>query len=69
MSFDRGSRVTTPEGTGTVLYRRMRPPDYSEVEVYSVCLDSKKAESERPPFPFYSGTIFSAEDCQVPSGT
>lgn len=59
--FDKGDRVMTPLGPGAVAYRRMAPPTYSEVEVYSVCLDSKKAESEKPPFPSYTGTIFKAD--------
>lgn len=60
--FDKGDRVMTPHGAGTVAYRRMAPPTYSHPEVYSVVLDHKKAETERPPFPSYSGTIIPAED-------
>lgn len=59
--FDKGNRVITPGGPGEVVYRRMAPPTYAEVDVYSVCLDSKKAESEKPPFPTYTGTIYKAE--------
>ena len=59
--FDKGKRVTTPSGPGTVVYCRFTPPTYSEPEAYSVCLDSKKAESERPPFNSYTGTIFKAD--------
>jgi hypothetical protein len=55
--FDRGSRVSTPSGNGIVIYRRMRGPDYSEVDVYSVKLD-EPIPSDRP----YTGTIFSAEE-------
>jgi hypothetical protein len=62
MIFDKGDRVSTPAGTGTILYRRMAAPDYNSVAAYSVCLDTKKIESEKPPFPFYSGTIFKAEE-------
>ncbi len=60
--FDKGDRVMTHLGPGTVVYRRMKPPTYGEVEVYSVCLDSKKAQSEQPPFPSYTGTIVKAEE-------
>lgn len=60
--FDKGDRVMTPGGAGAIVYKRMAPPTYAEVEVYSVCLDSKKAESEKPPFPSYTGTIVKAED-------
>lgn len=59
--FDKGDRVMTPGGPGEVVYKRMAPPTYSEVEVYSVCLDAKKAASEQPPFPSYTGTIYKAE--------
>lgn len=64
MEFDKGNRVMTHLGPGTVVYKRMKPPTFSEVEVYSVCLDSKKAASEQPPFPTYTGTIVKAEDCK-----
>ncbi len=60
--FDKGDRVMTHLGPGTVVYKRMKPPTFSEVEVYSVCLDHRKAESEKPPFPSYTGTIIKAED-------
>lgn len=59
--FDKGDRVLTPEGPGTVAYKRMKGPTYAEVECYSVCLDHKKAACEQPPFPSYTGTIFPAE--------
>jgi hypothetical protein len=59
--FDKGDRVMTPGGAGTVVYKRMAPPDFFEVDVYSVCLDTRKAETEKPPFPSYSGTIYKAE--------
>jgi len=50
--FDLGQRVVTPDGSGEVAYRRMTPPNYCEVDVYSVKLDSKKDH------PTYSGTIY-----------
>lgn len=59
--FDKGDRVMTHLGPGEVVYKRMAPPTYSEVEVYSVRLDSKKAASEQPPFPSYTGTIVKAD--------
>lgn len=59
--FDKGDRVNTPLGAGSVIYSRMAGPDYCSVAAYSVCLDSRKAESEQPPFPSYSGTVFPAE--------
>jgi hypothetical protein len=61
MDFDKGDRVITPQGVGTVVYKRMKPPTFGEVDVYSVCLDHKKAETEQPPFPSYTGTIFKAD--------
>lgn len=60
--FDKSDRVITPGGPGAVVYRRMAPPTYSEAEAYSVCLDSKKVESEKPPFPSYTGTVYPAGD-------
>ncbi len=59
--FDKGARVMTPGGAGSVISCRMAGPTYSEVASYSVCLDSKKAESERPPFPTYNGTTYPAD--------
>lgn len=53
--YDKGDRVITPHGPGSVVYKRMAPPTFSEVAVYSVKLDSHKGE------PSYSGTIFQAE--------
>lgn len=55
--FCQGTRVRTPQGSGTVAYARMAPPTFSEVEVYSVKLDSEVASR-----PFYNGTIFAAAD-------
>ncbi len=65
MNFEKGQRVNTPLGEGAVVYQRMAPPSYTEVEAVSVLLDSKKAESERPPFPSYSGTTFPAEQISL----
>lgn len=59
--FDRGDKVMTPMGPGTVVYRRMASPSYAEVDAYSVALDHKVAEAQKPPFPSYSGTVFPAE--------
>lgn len=60
--FDKGDRVNTPNGPGSVIYKRMAGPDYTRVAMYSVCLDYRKAESEQPPFPNYSGSAFPAEE-------
>lgn len=60
MMFDRGDRVSTPDGFGTVQYRRMLPPNYSDVEVYSVRLD-RKAEGSSS----YTGTIYKAADVRA----
>lgn len=62
MIFSKGQRVRTRLGEGSVVYVRLRYPDYQEAEAYSVCLDSKKALSEQPPFPNYTGTIFAANE-------
>lgn len=58
--YDKGDRVMTPCGPGSIVYKRMAAPTFQEVDVYSVFLDSRKAEMEKPPFPSYSGTIFKA---------
>lgn len=54
--FDRGDRVTTPLGPGTVAYQRMAPPTYSVPEAVSVVLDDRRLR------PGYSGTIFPAAE-------
>ncbi len=51
----RQDRVVTPDGTGTVLYVRMAPPDYREIAAVSVLLDGKAGK------PGYSGTIYGAD--------
>jgi hypothetical protein len=61
MEFNKGDRVMTPGGAGSVVYKRMRGPTFSEVDVYSVFLDTKKEECLKPPFPSYTGTIYKAE--------
>ena len=55
--FCKGERVRTPQGAGTVVYARMAPPAFSDVEVYSVRLDHEARQR-----PKYQGTIFSATD-------
>lgn len=60
--FDLNARVVTPKGNGSVVFRRMSPPDYREPAAYSVLLDKDKAASEKPPFPNARGTIFPAVD-------
>jgi len=52
--FDRGDRVMTPGGVGTVAYKRMAPPDYARAEVYSVVLDRERTRAD------YTGTIYPA---------
>lgn len=54
--FDKGDRVTTPGGLGTVAYKRMAAPDYSQVEVYSVRLDDKSNIRN------YTGTLYLAKE-------
>lgn len=61
--FDKGDRVLTPSGRGTIYYKRMRAPDYSKVESYSVKLD-KMMTSTNHNFETYNGTIFPAEEVQ-----
>ena len=56
--FDKGQRVVTPGGAGEVVYKRMAPPTYAEVDVYSVKLDARKGD------PTYSGTIYKANQVQ-----
>lgn len=46
--FNIGDRVLTPGGKGRVVYRRMAPPDYSEVAAYSVFLDNVNEQLLRP---------------------
>lgn len=65
MNIEAGTRVKTSKGEGVVVYARMGSAShYRFAEVYSVLLDSKKAESEQPPFPSYSGTIIPANDVE-----
>lgn len=61
LSLDAGDRVTTPGGPGSVVYRRMAPPSYSEAAVYSVRLDSRAGD------PRYSGTIYPAGQVKAES--
>lgn len=50
-SLTTGDRVYTPQGVGVVVYRRMRPPEFSAVACYSVKLDGRE----------HAGAIFAAE--------
>jgi hypothetical protein len=54
--FDKGDRVSTPYGAAEVQYRRMQPPDYSEVACYSVRLMAQWHDCS------YSGTIVPAAE-------
>jgi len=58
MTFDKGQRVNTPNGLGTINYQRMVPPDYSEAMIVSVFLDSRQLDRDLGK---YSGTIFPAD--------
>jgi len=50
--FEIGERVTTPLGSGRVVFQRMAPPTYARPEAVSVKLDVKAFE------PGYKGTVF-----------
>jgi hypothetical protein len=54
--FDRGDRVLTPGGIGTIVYKRMAPPDYAHAAAYSVYLERDRARVG------YAGTIYPAAD-------
>jgi hypothetical protein len=56
--FNKGDRVSTPHGKGTVNYRRMAPPDFYEVDAYSVVMDVKVSAYDSPLL--YSATIYPA---------
>ena len=58
--LEAGDRAYTPLGPGIVVYKRYGTHD--NVIAYSIALDDRVAESERPPFRSYSGTIFDAKD-------
>ena len=58
--FDKDDRVLTPLGTGTIVYRRMAAPNYSEAETYSVRLDKPAYVLNSNYQPNYAGTIFLA---------
>ncbi len=60
--FNKGTRVMTAYGPGTISYCRLSPPNYSVVEAYSVILDENKKASELPPFPSYYATIIPAAE-------
>ena len=53
--MNKGQRVKTPLGYGTVCYVRMRPPEYREIEAVSVLLEARRNMIG------YSGTIIKAE--------
>jgi len=54
--YDKGDRVSTPDGLGTVVYKRMEAPDYCKVAAYNVRVDATCSN------PNYSGTIYMAKD-------
>lgn len=51
-TYEKGDRVSTAFGLGTVVSKRMAPPSFAEVDVYSVRLDKRAAESAT-----YEGSI------------
>ena len=55
-SYRPGTKVVTPAGSGTVLYVRMRPPDFSVPMSVSVRLDARAHEC------CYQGSLFVAAD-------
>lgn len=56
MNFNKGDRVVTPGGVGSVVYCRMAAPNYDTVSVYSVRLDHTSHN------PNYTGTVYPAKD-------
>lgn len=56
--FKKGERVyiTSLGETGRVSYVRFRAPQYSTPDAYSIMLDSRMDD------PYYSGSVFAAED-------
>jgi len=59
MLFDKDDEVMTPDGLGTVSFRIMSPPDYTNVQVYSVKLYSKRQMLH------YAGTMYAANEVQA----
>ena len=55
-AFNVGDKVMTTKGLGCVVYRRLAPPDFNRVVVYSVKLDGVS----------HSGEIFSADELSKP---
>jgi hypothetical protein len=62
MVFETGDRVLTPCGPGTVVSKRMSPPDYSQVASYSVKVDVNANN------PIYVGTVYSADQSRAIGG-
>ena len=60
--MQKGDRVNTAWGPGTVAYVRMASPDYTTVDAVSVVLDSKRTR------PGYSGTIVAPADLRPDDG-
>lgn len=54
MTFEKGQRVNTPLGPGTVAYQRLAAPDYRDAEAVSVVLDDRRDRYG------YTGTLFAA---------
>jgi hypothetical protein len=52
-----GTRVDTPLGRGTVMYRRMKPPNFTEIDAVSVSLDKESGRWGR-----HKGAMFNVKD-------
>lgn len=56
VSVNKGDRVNTKLGPGTVNYYLLEGPDYVKVRSFSIILDSRKD------YPNYRGTIMNPND-------
>jgi energy-converting hydrogenase Eha subunit B len=56
--LQKGDRVLTPGGPGSILYKRMAAPDFATVAAYSVDLDARASHLD----PTYAGTVYPAAD-------
>ena len=57
--MNKGDRVTTPLGTGTVAWLRLAPPLFVAPAAVSVVLDSQRDRRG------YTGTMFPSEKVEV----
>jgi hypothetical protein len=58
MEYSTGDRVTTPDGPGYIMAKRLGSPSYDYIDAYSVMLDSRRQATILPPFPPYSGNTY-----------